>query len=95
LGSSRLQDFEIRVFDVIHRYLSISNDITIDYPKVFSIVDVEKEITILSDIKALGYTLPNYEKLKLMQIISNDLNSVEIENMDTIKVEIEDSLKAK
>jgi len=90
----RLEDFEIRVFDVICRYLGINNDITIDYPKVFSIVDVEKEITILSDIKALGYSLPNYEKLKLMQIISNDLNSVGIEDMDAIKVEIEDSLKA-
>jgi len=47
---------------------------------VFSIVDVEKEISILGEVKALGYTLPKYEQLKLQQIVANDLNSVDIED---------------
>jgi len=89
----RLEDFEMRVFEVICKYLGINNDVSIEYPKTFNIIDVEKEITILSDVKALGYTLPMYEKLKLQQIISNDLNSVDNENMDAIKSEIEDVLK--
>ncbi len=89
----RLEDFEMRMFDVVCKYLGINNDVSIEYPKTFNILDVEKEITILSDIKSLGYTLPMYEKLKLQQIISNDLNSVDTENMDAIKSEIEDVLK--
>ena len=89
----RLEDFENRVFDVICKYLGVNNDVSIEYPKTFNIIDVEKEINILSEVKALGYTLPMYEKLKLQQIISNDLNSVDVENMDAVKGEIEDVLK--
>ena len=78
---------------MVCKYLTINNDIVIEYPKVFSIIDVEKEISILSDIKNLGYSLPKYEQLKLQQIVSNDLNSIDIEDIDTIMSDIEDALK--
>ena len=51
------------------------------------------EISILSEIKALGYTLPSYEALKLKQIIANDLNSVGNDELESVDVEIEDVLK--
>jgi len=90
----RLEDFEIRAFEVVAKYLKILNvDITIEYPKVFSIVDVEKEIGVLSEIKALGYALPTYEKLKLQQIVANDLNSVGNDDLSEISSEIDDVLK--
>ena len=57
----------------------------LNYPKTFNIVDVSKEITILNDIKMLGYSLPKYEQLKLMQIVTNDLSYVDIEELDIIK----------
>jgi len=86
----RLQDLELRAFELVCRYLDIKNDITIAYPKTFNIVDVSKEITILNDIKMLGYSLPKYEQLKLMQIVTNDLSYVDIEELDIIKGEISD-----
>ena len=90
----RLEDFEIRAFDVVARYLQIQNaDVTIQYPKTFNIVDVEKEISTLSDIKSLGYALPTYEKLKLHQIVANDLNSVGNDDLSEISSEIDDVLK--
>lgn len=90
----RLEDFEIRAFEIVARYLGIQNaDITIQYPKTFNIVDVEKEISTLSEIKALGYTLPTYEKVKLQQIIANDLSSVRNDDLSKISSEIEDGLK--
>lgn len=91
----RLEDFEIRAFEIVARYLGVQNaNIAIKYPKTFNIVDVEKEIATLAEIKALGYTLPTYEKLKLKQIIANDLNSVANDDLSEISVEIEDELKA-
>jgi len=89
----RLEDFERNCFNIACLYLGINNDVVINYPKSFNIVDVEKEVGILSDIKALGYDLPKYEQLKLQQIVSNDLSSVDIEDMDIIKSEIEDGIK--
>ena len=90
----RLEDFEIRAFEVVARYLQIQNaDTLIEYPKVFSIVDVEKEISVLSEIKALGYSLPAYETLKLKQIVANDLNSVGNDELESVDTEIEDALK--
>lgn len=90
----RLEDFEIRAFEIVARYLGIQNaDVTIQYPKTFNIVDVEKEINTLSEVKTLGYTLPTYEKLKLQQIIANDLSSVSNDDLSLISGEIEDVLK--
>ena len=43
---------------------------------------------------ALEYTLPSYEKLKLQQIVANDLNSVANDDLSEISSEIEDGLKA-
>jgi len=43
--------------------------------------------------KTLGYTLPTYEKLKLQQIVANDLNSVANDDLSEISGEIEDGLK--
>ena len=89
----RLQDLELRALELICKYLDIKNDITIAYPKTFNIVDVQKEINILNEIKSLGYTLPKYEQLKLMQIIINDLGHIGIEEMDIINSEISDLSK--
>ena len=56
-------------------------------------MDVEKEIATLTEVKALGYSLPTYEKLKLQQIVSNDLSTISNEDLSTIETEIEDGLK--
>ena len=90
--SMRLEDLEMRAFDVVCRYLSINYDIVINYPKTFSIIDVEKEINILSEMKNLVDS-PTYSKLKTLQIISNDLNSIEPDEFDKIVAEVEDSKK--
>ena len=88
----RLEDLENRAFDVVCKYLNIQNDITIQYPKSFSIIDVNKEIEILSEMKQL-IDSPTYFNLKTMQIISNDLNSIEPEDFAKIESEIEDEKK--
>lgn len=90
----RLEDFETRAFEIVAKYLQLQNaDVTIQYPKTFSIVDVEKEIATLTEVKSLGYALPTYEKLKLQQIVSNDLSTISNENLSLISGEIEDVLK--
>ena len=89
----RLEDFELRIFEVMSRYLSISNDITVSYNKEFSINDINKEIQTLEAFKSLGYSSKTYESLKLQQIINNDLNSISLEDRDKIKAEIEDGMK--
>ncbi|WP_281950269.1 hypothetical protein [Nitrosophilus kaiyonis] len=85
----RLEDFEARLFDIVCKYLNITNDVTIQYSKNFSIVDITKEFSTLEAFKELGYSAPTYERLKLLQIINNDLNSIDIEDMDKIKIELE------
>jgi len=89
----RLEDLEARVFDTVCRYLDLSNDITIMYEKDFSITDPMREIATLEAMKALGYSIPTYERLKLIQIIGNDLEGADIEDLDQIKQEVEDGLK--
>ena len=89
----RLENFEARIFDIVCRYLGIQNDITIQYHKDFSITDIQKEFATLETFKELGYTNKTYERLKLLKIISNDLGSIDIEDMDKIRQEIEDGLK--
>jgi len=89
----RLEDLEARAFEIACKYLGIQDDVSISYPKNFSIVDVEREVAILQSVKDLGYTIPTYERLKLEQIVKSDLESVEIEDMEQINTEIEDALK--
>jgi len=62
------------------------------YPKNFNIIDIEKEIGILSEMKSLVDS-PTYFKLKAQQIISNDLNTIDVDEFDKISQEIEDSFK--
>ena len=88
----RLEDLERRAFDIVCKYLNIQNDITIQYPHNFSIVDVNKEIEVLSEMKNL-IDSPTYFNLKTMQIISNDLNSIEPEDFAKIRSEVEDEKK--
>jgi len=88
----RLEDLELRAFDVVCRYLNIKNDVDILYPKNFNIIDIEKEIGILSEMKQLVNS-PTYFKLKALQIISNDLSTIDVDNFDEISQEIEDSFK--
>ena len=74
------------------KYLNIQNDITITYPKTFSVIDTQKEIAILEEMKNL-INSPTYFKLKALQIISNDLNTIEPEDFAVIAGEVEDSFK--
>ncbi len=89
----RLEDFEAKIFDIVRRYLDIQNDIAIQYHKDFSITDIQKEFATLETFMELGCTKKTYERLKLLKIISNDLGSIDIEDMDKIRQEIEDGLK--
>ena len=89
----RLNDLENRAFDIVCKYLNIQNDITITYPKTFSIIDTQKEIAILEEMKNL-INSPTYFKLKALQIISNDLNTIEPEDFAVIAGEVEDSFKS-
>jgi len=56
-------------------------------------MEIQKEFAKLEAFKDLGYTNKTYEHLKLLKIISNDLGSIDIEDMDKIRQEIEDGLK--
>jgi len=91
--AQKLNDLELRAFDIICRYLDIKNDIEITYPKDFNITDIMQEINVLESIKDLGYTLPTYEKQKLNSIIKNDLGSLGDDVIKQINSEIEDNLK--
>jgi len=90
--STQLEDFENRVFDVICRYLQLNNDISISYPKTFSIIDINQEVQIFSQMKELVNS-PKYFELKAINIINNDLTNISIEDFEVIKQEIEDSMK--
>lgn len=89
----RLEDFEARLFEVVNKYLDSNKVINIVYPDSFNIIDLAKEIATLDKIKSLGYTLPTYELIKLKQIISNDLSSLSMDQIDKVTTEIEDVLK--
>ncbi|NPA63950.1 MAG: phage portal protein [Epsilonproteobacteria bacterium] len=89
----RLEDFEARLFDVACRYLGIKNDVTIAYTKDFSITDTQKEIGTLEALRELGYRVPTYERIKLLQIVGNDLGGGDVEDFEKIRAEIEDGLK--
>jgi len=60
---------------------------------VFSIVDIEKEIAILEQLQGPIHHAPTYFKLKAMQIITNDLNTIDLEDLDKIQTEVEDGMK--
>jgi hypothetical protein len=91
--AQRLNDLELRAFDVAFKYLGTNFDLTITYPTDFNIVDTSKEIETLDSLKSLGYTIPTYEKEKLKRIVSNDLGTLTDEAIAKINAEIEDSLK--
>lgn len=89
----RMEDFEIRLFDVANRYLKSKAVVQIMYPKTFDITDLEKEIATLDKIKSLGYTIKTYESVKLKQIVDNDLNNLSPEQQAVINAEIDDMFK--
>ena len=88
----RLNDLENRAFALVCKILGIANDVTIAYPKSFSIIDTQKEISVLEEMKALVDS-PTYNKLKALQIISADLNTIEPDDFAKIASEIEDEQK--
>jgi len=90
--AQRLEDFELRVYEVIAKYLNETSDVTVSYAKEFSIVDINQEIAILEQMQGL-LSSPTYFKLKAMQIITNDLSSADNADITKIESEIEDSLK--
>ncbi len=92
--ASRLEDMEKKLFYIVGLYLGIESDIEIIYPNTFDIIDINAEIAVLDGIKAMGYSLPNYEATKLKSIISNDLNNLSGEEEAVIMTEIEDGKKA-
>jgi len=47
----------------------------------------------LESVKQLVYDVPTYERLKLMQIVSNDLHGMDVEELQKIQAEIENGLK--
>ena len=75
------------------RYLGIDEEVTVDYPREFHILDVPEELKTLVAVKELGYRLPTYEAAKLKRIISNDIGGIGEETMERIEAEIEDGLK--
>lgn len=89
----RLNDFEVRMFEVVQKYLKINAKIEIMYPSTFNIVDLEKEISTLQAVKRLGYKLPTYESTKLKQIIGKDLSNADADSISKMNAEIEDQLK--
>ncbi len=91
--ASRLEDFEKRLFDVAARYLGITPEIEIMYPTEFNVTDIEQEIATLDAIKAMGYTLPNYERLKLKSIVGSDLTNVSDDQLVDVYKEIDNGLQ--
>ena len=91
-SASSLEDFEARLFDIASKYLAVNNEVEINYPKTFSIIDINKEIEILSEMKDLVNS-PTYFKQKAMQIINNDLTNIEIDVFDEISAELDDEGK--
>lgn len=88
----RLNDLENRAFALVCKMLRLHNDVSINYAKNFSVVDVQKEIAVLEEMQGL-LDSPTYFKLKALQIVSNDLNTVDAEDFARIVAEIEDGLK--
>ena len=89
--AQRLEDFELRVFDIIYRYLGDNFDIAINYNKDFNLSDIQAELSILGEVNDIT-DIPTYKIEKLTKICINDLNpSSEI--ADKIRSEIEDSFK--
>jgi len=91
--ATKLNNLEYKMFDIAFRYIKSTNDISIQYPTDFNIIDIKNEISILEDIKNLGYKIPTYEKLKLTNIIQSDLGHLNEEDKAQILSEIEDSVK--
>ena len=89
----RMEDLERRAFAVACRYLGIDEEVTVDYPREFHILDVPEELKTLEAVKELGYRLPTYEAAKLKRIIGNDIGGIDEETMEKIEAEIEDGLK--
>ena len=77
------------MFHIVTRYLNINNDISISYPKTFSIIDISKEIETLINTNEI---IPSdeYKKQKILQIIQNDLNAIDPEIIGTIKQQVGD-----
>ncbi len=90
--ASKIEDFELKVFSVISRYLDSLLEVNISYPKEFNIIDIHKELETLSMMKGIR-EIPSYETLKLKQIIKNDLNNLSEEDALLIDSDLEDKEK--
>jgi hypothetical protein len=91
--ATSMQNLENKAFLIVSKYLGLNNIVDVTYPKDFNIIDLEREIGTLESIKELGYSIPIYEKEKLIQIISSDLSTTNEEIKSKIKSNIEDLFK--
>jgi hypothetical protein len=91
--ATSMQNLENKAFLIVAKYLGLDNIIEVTYPKDFNIIDIEREIGTLESIKDLGYSIPTYEKEKLLQIITSDISTTNEETKNMIKSNIEDLFK--
>ncbi len=84
--------FEMKIFNIVKKYLGIETEVNIAYKKDFNLVDVHKELETLKMVDDIA-DIPTYRALKLKQIIKSDLQNVTDEEMAQIIAEIEDSQK--
>jgi len=87
--SSKLESFERQCFDIACRWLEITNDVEISYPKDFNIKDIQSEIQ--SADALFNYNLgKTYESIKKEQLALMDLDGLEESQVEQIKKEIEE-----
>lgn len=90
--ATKLEDLEIRAFDVVCRYLGINNDIEIKYPSEFNVVDMSTEIEKLILMDSVA-DLPIYKQKKLEEIVKNDLSNISEQDLLEIFANYSDEKK--
>ncbi|MRJ06244.1 MAG: hypothetical protein C6I01_01830 [Epsilonproteobacteria bacterium] len=90
--ANKLEDFEIRMWEMAFKYIKLVSPVKVNYEKDFSISDPLKEIEVLKEVDLLTDS-PTYKKQKTLQILKNTLSSVTQESWAEIEREVTESIK--
>jgi hypothetical protein len=86
----RLEDFERKLFELVALWLGVNNDVEINYPTDFNIIDKQLEIEVLEAMQRLNAP-PSYISEKMRQIIQADLTGISAQTEALIMGELDEA----
>lgn len=81
--AASMEDFERRAWEMTNSWLSLTEDVTVEWPRDFNIADTEQELSILSDMQATAMS-PEVLLAQQQRVVTTQFAAADTEDKDKL-----------